>query len=515
MSRITEHIKELEEILGSDKVYTDKPTRIAHRMSHSPEMLLHQDRMADFLPDAVVCAESSEDVVALVKFANKHAIPLIPQGGRIGTQGSQGRKGAIAISLHRMVGILEFDEENEWVIVEPGIRVDHLGEFLRKRGYCQLEWPTTRSATLGGRVGTDGYNRWNLRWGRSKDSILAVEIVLPDGDVSIFGEGSNKPLKSAMGFDLKDLFIGSRGTLGIATKIWVKTPKLPPVERFGYRAFSTMEDLIRAQIEISTDPITSAWVWRMTGIPRWVFERTFKIFSGVTPHEELGAILDYNVLGTEGIVQEAKGRIDEIAKKYGGFLSDHLPPEEDFGKAAYTNRDLGINRFAALAGDRPDSGGRGGLWTPIDPVIPNSAAPEYATEMRKLLNDWDEKYPAFKGKAWFFPSITCTTSMHYVFCYGVFDFDVPTWSKEFSEEFVRFYQDHADLVHKLGGTFTYVHGFAPRVVEEDMIKEEIGEVGYKLMKKIKQAFDPNNIMNPYIRFNYDDDPIQQAIKEGR
>ena len=60
-----------------------------------------------------------------------------------------------------------------------------------------------------------------------------------------------------------------------------------------------------------------------------------------------------------------------------------------------------------------------------------------------------------------------------------------------------------------------MHGFAPRVVEEDMIKQEVGEVGYKLMKKIKQALDPNNIMNPYIRFTYDDDPITRAIKEGR
>ena len=61
MSKITAHIQELDEILGPDKVYTDKPTRIAHRMSHSPEILLHRDRMADFLPDAVVCAESPED----------------------------------------------------------------------------------------------------------------------------------------------------------------------------------------------------------------------------------------------------------------------------------------------------------------------------------------------------------------------------------------------------------------------------------------------------------------------
>jgi FAD/FMN-containing dehydrogenase len=340
-------------------------------------------------------------------------------------------------------------------------------------------------------------------------------MVLPDGEVGVFGEGGSKPVKSAMGFDLKDLFIGSRGTLGIATKIWVKTPKLPPIEKFGYRAFPSLEDLIRAQVDISTDPITSAWVWRMTGIPRWVFERTFKIFSGVTPHEELGAILDYNVLGTEQIVGEVTKRFEEISAKYGGFLSTHLPPEEDFGKAAYTNRDLGINRFAAIAGERAVSGGRGGLWTPIDPAVPNSTAPDYATEIRKMLNAWEERYPEFKDKAWFFPAITCSTSIHYVFCYGVFVFDVPTWSREFSEEFIKFYQDHANLVHNLGGTFTYVHGFAPRIVEEDMITHEVGEAGYNVMKKIKQTLDPNNIMNPYIRFPYDHDPITQAIEEGR
>jgi glycolate oxidase len=507
MSEILAHLKELEEQLGADKVFVDTASRIAHRMSHSPEILLHRNRTSDFLPDAVVCGESTEDVVRLVKFANKYRIPLIPQGGRIGTMGSQGRKGAIALSLHRMVRILEFDEENEWVVVEPGIRVDHLGEFLQRRGYCRLEWPATRSACLGGRIGTDGYNRWGGRWGRTKDSVLALEMVLPEGDVSVLGEGSSSPVKSAMGYDLKDLFIGSRGTLGIATKIWLRTPKLPPVESWGYRAFPSMEDLIKAQIEISTDPITSAWVWRMTGAARWIFDRTFRIFSGVTPPEELGALLDYNVFGTQQIVDEVKKRIDGLAKKYGGFLSNKLPPEETFGRAAYTNRDLAINRFATLAGPRAEDGGRGGLWTPIDPAIPNKNATQYVSQTRKMLEEWDSRYPHFRNHAWFFPGMSVNASINYVFFYGVFDFDMPYWDSDFTNEFVKFYQDHADLVQDLQGTFTYVHGFAPRSVEQEMIKQEVGEVGYSLMKKIKRAIDPNNIMNPYIRFPYDDDPI--------
>jgi len=291
MSEVQNKFKELEEKLGVGKVYLDRATRITHRMAHNPEILLHKDRINDFLPDAVVYVTSTNDVVEVIKFANRYRIPLIPQGGRISTAGSQGRRGAIAVSFLRMNRILEFDEENEWVVVEPGVRCEHVGEFLEKKGYCRIEWPLTRSAMVGARIGVDGYNRWAGRWGRSKDTIIAFELVLPDGSVEVFGDGSNKPMKSSLGFNLKDLFMGSRGILGMATKIWIKTPKLPAAEGFGYRAFSTQDDAIRAQIELDTDPITSAWVWRTTQTGRWFIEKR-KIVTGVAAPEEIQAILD-------------------------------------------------------------------------------------------------------------------------------------------------------------------------------------------------------------------------------
>lgn len=516
MSSVVDKIKELKDSLGPNKVFEDKATRIAHRMAHSPEILLHKDRTNDFLPDVVVYVEDTDDVVNTVKFANKYKIPLIPQGGKISTEGSQGRKGAIAVSTIRMDKILEFDEENKWVVVEPGIRVDHLGEFLEKRGHCRIEWPLTRSATVGGRIGTDGYNRWTGRWGRSKDTIIAVEMVLPDGNVSVFGEGSNKPLKSALGFNLKDLFIGSRGTLGIATKIWIKTPKLPAVESFGYRAFSSMEDAVKTQIELSTDPLTSAWVWRTTQAPRAFLEQG-KIVTGAEPPKEIISLLDFNFFGSsEKMVEMVRKRIDEIAKKYGGFLSDKLPGEEQFGKMRFTNRDIATNVQAAFVGTRPKTGERGGLWTPVDSVIPNSNVPQYLIEMNKSVREFESRYPGLSKHAVYIPGLSINCGINYLFFWESLIVDVPVFSREFSNDYIQFYKDHANMVNRLGGTVSFVHGYAPREIEEELIKLDVGEQGYEVMKKIKKAFDPNNIMNPYVRFTeYEDDPIIRAIHEGR
>lgn len=364
MNKPLEHLSEIENALGPNKVFSDMPNRIAHRMSHCPEMILNEDRKSDFLPDLVVTPEFTEDVVKVVKIANKYKLPLIPQGGRTGTMGSQGRRGAIAVSFHRMNKILDFDEENQLITVEPGVRTDHLGEFLAKKGYVQVEFPAVRTACIGGRVGVGGLNRYQFAIGGTKENIAKIEVVLADGSIAELGDQSMRPVKSAMGYNLKDIIVGSRGTLGLVTTIVLKCYKRPPIEEWGYRAFPTPEKMVRALIDVCRDPITSFWTWRLTGSPNWVLEKTFKSFMGKEIPKEIGALLDYNIFGDSSIIKSTRKRLNEIFNNHGGFLSDVFPSESEFGKAAYTNRDIAQSRFASLTQGRSMSGGRGGNGSP-------------------------------------------------------------------------------------------------------------------------------------------------------
>jgi glycolate oxidase len=510
MSRPIEHLEEILKTLGPNKVFSDIPSRIAHRMAHSPEILLHEERWADFLPDLVVTPESTEDVVSLVRIANKYLLPLIPQGGRTGSIGSQGRKGAIAVSFHRMDKILDFDEENQLITVEPGVTTDHLGEFLKKKGYVQVEYPAARSPCIGGRVGADGYNRYQFVTGRTKQSVAKIQVVFPDGSVVDLGDQGRRTTKSALGYNLKDLVFGSRGTLCFVTKITLKCYKLPPIETWGYRAFPSPEDMVRALIEVCQDPLTMFSTWRLSGTPNWILRKISKVFAGKEFPHEIGATLDYNVFGDSIIVEHTKEHLNRIFSKHGGFLSDDLPPEEVFGKTAYTNRDIALSRFVSLTQGRSTDGGRGGMWISIDPGIPNSNAVSYISKAAEIQENLGELYPSLSECCEFFPGIAVNVDPHCIFFSGLLVLDMPVFDKNIRDDLMKLYLDHAELVHRLGGSASYVHGFSPRKVEIDMIKEEMGEVGYEIMTKIKRVVDPNNIMNPYVRFSYEEDPILQG-----
>jgi len=515
MSRAMEHLKEIMEALGPNKVFEDMPHRISHRMAHSPEILLHEDRWSSFLPDLVVTPESTEDVVSIVKIANRYKIPLIPQGGRTGSLGSQGRKGAIAVSFHRMDKILDFDEKNQLITVEPGVRTGHLGEFLNKKGYVQVEYPAARSACIGGRVGADGYNRYQFVTGRSKESVARIEVVFPDGEVAVLGDQGRRTTKSAFGYNLKDLIFGSRGTLCFVTKITLKCYKLPPIETWGYRAFPSPEDMVRALIDVCQDPIAMFWTWRLTGTPYWILRKISKVFAGTEYPSDIGALLDYNVFGDSITVENTKKRLNEIFDKHNGFISDDLPSEEIVGRSAYTDRDIALCRFVSLTHDRFINGGRGGMWISIDPGIPNNNAVSYISKARQIQEELGQMYPSLSKCCEFFPGITVNVDPHCVFFSGLLVLDMPVFDKNIRDDFIKLYIDHAELVHSLGGSASYVHGFCPREKEIDIIKEEVGDVEYEIMKKIKKAIDPNNIMNPYVRFINEEDPVLQAILEGK
>jgi len=239
MEAVQECIRDIAKDIGEVNVSVDKASRIVHRVTHGPESLLHKS-WDIFTPEAVVRPRTTEDVVALVNHASKYEIPLIPQGGRTCTYGAESMKGGIVIDTTSMDQVVNFDEKAFRITVQAGVRVIDYMNYLTERGYVSLEFPTmNKSSTMGSRASISGYNKFENRWGGSKDHIKGLEVVLANGDVVQVGRGSSVPAKSTVGLDTMSMFIGARGSLGIVTKVTERFIPTLPAYHYGSGAFAT------------------------------------------------------------------------------------------------------------------------------------------------------------------------------------------------------------------------------------------------------------------------------------
>lgn len=500
MEAIQECVQAIRRSIGDENVSIDKATRICHRITHGPEALLHED-LSDFTPAMVVRPRSTEDVVAIVKQADKHEIPVVPQGGRTCSYGAESVKDGIVIDTTSMNKILEFDEPAFRIKGEAGVRVLDFIDYLGKRGYMSLEFPTmNRASTLGSRASISGYNKFENRFGGSKDHIKGLEVVLANGDVVEVGRGSRIPQKSVMGLDMMSMFIGSRGTLGIITKVTERFIPIPPSYVYGIRAFHNFEDGLKAYMELRS-PINAGVIWRAKAYHKWKISQAVKGLLEMDWPEDVEMLVDYHILGQPEIVEAMRKVAEKICAEHKGFWREDLPPTDFIGRMHETmEKYLGM---ASLQSNRLVDGGMGNRIVPLDPMISNTHLIEFYKEFLSFLEKSGD------GKT--YP----TLCQHW----GVLNPGAPVpgeegWSKVWSlvlvdwknfdskcrTEFKQWYRDYAELVWNYEGTLSGTHGFSPREMEVEFIKREVGESGYELMKTIKHALDPKNIMNPNIKF---------------
>ena len=176
-------------------------------------------------PDVVVRAKSPEEIAAIMKYAYEHTIPVTPRGAGTGLVGSSvAIEHGIMIDTTLMNHILELDEENLTVTVEPGVLLMELGAYVEEHDFFYPPDPGEKSATIGGNISTNAGGMRAVKYGVTRDYVMGLEVVLPNGEITQFG---GKVVKNSSGYDLKDLIIGSEGTLGFITKAILKLLPLP------------------------------------------------------------------------------------------------------------------------------------------------------------------------------------------------------------------------------------------------------------------------------------------------
>ena len=230
----------LIEIVGKEN-YTDKEIDL---ISYSYDASEHHHR-----PMCAVWVKETDQVSRILRLANSHKLPVYPRGAGTGLSGmAVPSEGGIVMDLSKMNRLLELNIEDRVVVVQPGIIYDNLQKALSPHGFFFPPDPASEKVcTIGGNVSTNAGGIKGAKYGTTKDYVLALQVVLPDGRVMRTG---TRAMKSASGYDLTRLFVGSEGTLGVITEITLKIDPKPISHRTVQAVFKRLEQAGRAVSEI-------------------------------------------------------------------------------------------------------------------------------------------------------------------------------------------------------------------------------------------------------------------------
>jgi len=246
-------IKELKAIVGSDFVLTDK------------EQVLPYIKDASYLggsePLAVALPGNTQEISRILKLCNDNKVPVYTRGSGTSLTGSSVPLGGIVLSTSRLDKILEVNIKDRYVIAEAGVRLNDLNSYLAKLNYMYPPDPASDvAASVGGSLSTNAGGVRGAKYGATKEWVLGMEVVLPDGTITWFGE---KTLKRSAGYDLAALLIGSEGTLAIITKAILKiapTPKRDAMLLVFYDSYRRLGDAISMLNQNGIIPLTAEFL---------------------------------------------------------------------------------------------------------------------------------------------------------------------------------------------------------------------------------------------------------------
>ncbi|CEL55629.1 hypothetical protein RSOLAG1IB_01641 [Rhizoctonia solani AG-1 IB] len=455
---IIEAITELEALFPKGEVSTDSDVLRAHGFSDN-----------SYHPSAphsvVVLAHSTEDVVKIVKIANKYRIPITAFSGGTSLEGHFGGTpgvGGICIDLSTMDSIISINEADSDMVVQSGAKWEDINHTLEDQG-IPLFFPLDPGpgATIGGMIGTGCSGTNAVRYGTAKaEWFLNVTVVLPNGEVI---KTRRRARKSSTGFDTTKLFIGAEGTLGIVTEATLRlAPRLPT--SVATVAFPDVRQAVDAVTEILNKGVPIQCVELLDDQMMGAINK-----SGLSDRKyaEMDSLF-FKFQGSLEAQKEASATIKKIVEKYGG---KHFQAARDEKEAS----DLWQNRKYALWSTMALYPGAR-AWT-TDVAVPVSRLPELVLETKKDLAASDIK----------------STIVGHV---GDGNFHAIMIVRN-AEELEAVREAVHRLVHRalaLDGTCTGEHGVG--VGKKEYLVEELGPGTVELMRTIKRAIDPHNLFNP-------------------
>lgn len=455
-------LKKLKEIIP------DKKRIVAHDI---PEKYL-SDTLGRLKGEAaaLVFPQSTEEVSKILKYAHKHDIPVTPRGAGTNLVGSTVPvDGGIILDFSHMDKILELDENTMTITVQPGLLLQDLQKYVEERGLFYPPDPGEKASSIGGNISTNAGGMRAVKYGVTRDYVRGLEVVTADGSVLTAG---GKNVKDASGLSLKNLYIGSEGTLAVITKCILKLIPKPETSLSVLVPYPDLKTGIQSVLSVlraNANPTAVEFMERKV-------VKLGEDFLGMKyPYPEAGSYILLTFDGHASEVRENAERIRKLALDGGALAylpltdaaqnpSNVIPPAADIWKV----RGALVKAVEAFSEQEP-----------VDIVVPIDKTAEFISFINKLDNESGMQMVSF-GHAG-------DGNVHLCVVRG--DRDLETWHKELKANMDKAYHK----AYELGGITSGEHGIGISK-RRYFLRETPGE-NLEVMNRIKDALDPKHILN--------------------
>jgi glycolate oxidase len=419
-------------------------------------------------PDLVVIPGTTQEISQIAQLCDAHRIPLVVRGAGTGyTGGAVPTAGGVVLSMERFNRILEIDELNLLAIVEPNVITGDLQRAVERVGLFYPPDPASlERSSIGGNVAECAGGPRAFKYGTTKRYVLALEAVLPTGEIVHTG---SKAVKNVVGYDLTQLLVGSEGTLAIITKITLRLVPLPPARATLTAAFAAIGDAVNAVSGVIARRVVPATLELVDQDSLRALERYVgrAVMTGID-QGSVNALLIAECDGTQAAVEEEIGRVADACTAAGAVAVVHARSDAERDELWNARRDLSLALRAS-----------GLLKINHDVVVPRGRIPQLFEAIAAIKREYRLQVAAF-GHAG-------DGNIHVNLMIDPDDADQRARAK--AAERALF-----ERVVALEGSITGEHGIG--FSKKPYIAIELGAEEIALMKRVKAAFDPHGILNP-------------------
>lgn len=453
------HVNHIRELFGDEK-------RVLFGEQIS-EDYAHDELGGTFsMPDIVCIPKTRNEVCSLMRYANSHQIPVTPRGAGTGLVGAAvAVNGGIVLDMSQMNRIVELDEDNLTLTVEPGVLLMEIAAYVEELGYFYPPDPGEKSATIAGNISTNAGGMRAVKYGVTRDYVRGLEVVLPSGEVLELG---GKTVKNSSGLSLKDLVIGSEGTLCVITKAILKLLPLPEKTVSLLVPFPSLEKAIQTvPMVVKSKALPTA----IEFMEKEVILDAECYLGKSFPDHSADAYLLFRFDGaTIDQVERDYEEVAELCLKNGAldvFISD----TEERDESLWSARGAFLEAIKAATSDMDE----------VDCVVPRKNVHEMVAFVHALQKDAGLRIKSF-GHAG-------DGNLHMYLLKD--DLDSDTWHERMAGAMKKIYQK----AHALGGRVSGEHGIG--YAKRQYLAADLEPAAMALMQSIKKAFDPNGILNPH------------------
>jgi len=412
-------------------------------------------------PDAVVYPQSTTDVQDTVRVCAKHKVPMIPFGTGTSLEGHvNAPRGGVSIDFRDMKRVLAVHAEDLDCVIEPGITRKALNEYLRDQGVFFPIDPGA-DASLGGMAATRCSGTNAVRYGTMKDNVLALKVVMADGEVM---QTARRAKKSSAGYDLTRLMVGSEGTLGVITELTLKLAGIPEAIAGGICPFPSVDACCKATITTIQSGIPVARIELLDALQ----VRAVNLYSKLTLTETPMLFLEFH--GTEASVAEQSERFGEIASEFGGGPFEWATKPEERTRLWEARHNAALSTFTLRPGSK---------MIPTDVCVPISRLAECVAETQRDIAESRLVAPIVGHVG--------DGNFHLTLLIDLEDANEVKTAKAFNERLV-------ERALAMDGTCTGEHGVGQGKMK--YLLAEHGQPALDAMRALKRALDPQDIMNP-------------------